>query len=60
MYESYFINCIIPGEGLVNYTLNTTGNTPPKLYLFLIEDWREALEEVDCQDKLSKARAICK
>ncbi|OWF54822.1 integral membrane protein GPR180-like [Mizuhopecten yessoensis] len=47
------------GEALLNYTLNTTGSTPPKLYLFLNEDWHDALLTTsDCQHKLSKSRAV--
>lgn len=41
---------------LINYTLNDTGKTVPKLYLFLNEDWKEANLDMQCQRKFDKAR----
>ena len=40
--------------------LNTTAPTSAKFYLFLNEDWKEITEATECQQKLEKARAVCK
>ena len=44
---------------MIQYTLNTSSTTA-KLYLFLNEDWKEVSETTECQQKLDKARAVCK
>ena len=50
----------LPGDALVNFTLNATGDNHPTLYLFLNEDWIDVEEEDNCDDKLARAKGICK
>lgn len=46
------------GNGTVLYKFNVTADA--SFYLFLDEDWQEALDHDNCQSKLGLARLICK
>ncbi|KAL5004425.1 hypothetical protein ScPMuIL_017881 [Solemya velum] len=48
------------GEGIIHYTLNTTGNSDIWVYLFLNDDWKDVAYDSNCYAKLQKARATYK
>ncbi|XP_059169673.1 integral membrane protein GPR180-like [Physella acuta] len=45
------------GHAVLNFTVNTTG-TDSKLYLFLSDDWKNAVSDTNCYRRLNKARTI--
>ncbi|XP_064614818.1 integral membrane protein GPR180-like [Liolophura sinensis] len=58
-FGQYLTSFCFHGETAeIRYILNTTGQTPPKIYLFLHEDWPEAAEAKTCEDKLERARVV--
>ena len=48
---------LISGDAVLNFTVNATG-VEPKLYLFVSEDWKDAVGDSNCYRRLGKARAI--
>ena len=54
------IHFLCTGEALVKFELNTTGQSPAKLYLYISDDWKDVQDENDCVHKLQKSRLVCK
>ncbi|XP_050407787.1 integral membrane protein GPR180 [Patella vulgata] len=54
----YISSFCFHGDAVLRYSLNTTGNTPVYIYLYLNEDWRDARQDDNCLRQLNKARLV--
>ncbi|XP_052783985.1 integral membrane protein GPR180-like [Mya arenaria] len=53
----YLSSFCFHGDGVLQYTLNTTAISSAKLYLFLSDDWNGISGDMDCSAKFQQARA---
>lgn len=53
----YVTSYAFHGDAVLNFTVNTTG-VEAKLYLFVSEDWNDAVGDSSCYRRLAKARSI--
>ncbi|XP_067668559.1 integral membrane protein GPR180-like [Haliotis asinina] len=52
----YITTFCFHGNALVTFKTNTTSDAPPTLYMYISDDWYDAVEDLDCKRRLGKAR----